>query len=233
MPTWRRDGSGRASYRPLPSFSREGIYTPDDIMAGAVPKGPVLIYDDDHFYMGGVIAEKLRQMGLAVTLVTPAESASFFTHNMLDHGRIQARLIELDVNIVANRKVTAFHGDHVETACVYTGRLSKIECGSVVTVTARNARDELAVALRADEAALAKAGIKSVRADRRCLRAGDDRACGVCRASLRAGTGCGASGGDAVQAGDGDGGVGTSKTLSPRPRSGRGMQHSRPANVAG
>ncbi len=161
---WRRDGSGRASYRPLPSFSRDGIYTPDDIMDGAVPKGPVLIYDDDHFYMGGVIAEKLRQMGLALTLVTPAELASFFTHNMLDHGRIQARLIELDVNIVANRKVTAFHGDHVETACVYTGRLSRIECGSVVTVTARNARDELAVALRADEAALAKAGIKSVTA---------------------------------------------------------------------
>jgi dimethylamine/trimethylamine dehydrogenase len=159
---WRRDGSGRASYRPLPSFGSDGIYTPDDIMAGTVPKGPVLIYDDDHFYMGGVIAEKLRQRGLAVTLVTPAESASFFTHNLLDHGRIQARLIELDVNIVANRKVTAFHGDHVETECVYTGRLSKIECGSVVTVTARNARDDLAVALRADEAGLRKAGIKSV-----------------------------------------------------------------------
>ena len=115
--------------------------------------------------MGGVIAEKLRQMGLAVTLVTPAESASFFTHNMLDHGRIQARLIELDVNIVANRKVTAFHGDHVETACVYTGRLSKIECGSVVTVTARNARDELAVELRGGRRRrCASAGIKSVTA---------------------------------------------------------------------
>ena len=121
-----------------------------------------MIYDDDHFYMGGVMAEKLRQMGLAATLVTPAEIASFWTHNTLDHGRIQARLIELDVDIVANRKITAFNGDHVETACVYTGRLSKIDCGSVVTVTARNARDELAVRLRADDAALRKAGIKSV-----------------------------------------------------------------------
>jgi len=162
--TWRRDGSGRAHYRPLPTFSRDGVYTPDDIMAGAVPKGPVLVYDDDHFYMGGVLAEKLRQMGLAVTLVTPAESASFFTHNMLDHARIQARLIELDVNIVANRKVMAFNGDHVETACVYTGRPSKIPCASVVTVTARNAIDELAMALKADGEALRKAGIKSVTA---------------------------------------------------------------------
>jgi dimethylamine/trimethylamine dehydrogenase len=162
--TWRRDGSGRASYRALPGFDREGVHTPDDIMAGAVPKGPVVIFDDDHFYMGGVLAEKLRQMGLALTLVTPAESASFFTHNMLDHGRIQARLIELDVTIVANRKVTAFKGDHVETACVYTGRQSTIPCGSLVTVTARNANDALAIALRADESALRKAGIKSVTA---------------------------------------------------------------------
>jgi dimethylamine/trimethylamine dehydrogenase len=161
---WRRDGSGRAHYRPLPSFAREGVYTPDDIMAGAAPKGPVLIYDDDHFYMGGVLAEKLRQMGLAVTLVTPAESASFFTHNMLDHARIQARLIELDVAIVANRKVTAFNGDHVETACVYTGRLSQIPCASVVTVTARNAKDGLAVALKGDGDALRRAGVKSVTA---------------------------------------------------------------------
>jgi dimethylamine/trimethylamine dehydrogenase len=162
--TWRRDGSGRAHYRPLPSFARDGVYTPDDIMAGTVPKGPVMIYDDDHFYMGGVLAEKLRQAGLAVTLVTPAESASFFTHNMLDHARIQARLIELDVSIIANRKVTAFNGDHVETACVYTGRLSTIPCGSVVTVTARNSNDGLLAALKGGEAALRKAGIKSVTA---------------------------------------------------------------------
>jgi dimethylamine/trimethylamine dehydrogenase len=83
---------------------------------------------------------------------------------MLDHARIQARLIELDVNIVANRKVTAFNGDHVETACVYTGRLSKIACASVVTVTARNSNEGPAVALKGDEAGLRRAGIKSVTA---------------------------------------------------------------------
>jgi dimethylamine/trimethylamine dehydrogenase len=162
--TWRRDGVGYRHHHPIEKLDHPHIVTPGDVMNGITVGGPVVVFDDDHYYMGGVLAEKLRQMGLAVTLVTPAESASFFTHNMLDHGRIPARLIELDVAIVANRKVTAFHGDHVETACVYTGRLSKIECASVVTVTARNSRDELAAALRADEAALRKAGIQSVRA---------------------------------------------------------------------
>ena len=42
---WRRPGV----YRPLPTFDRDGVYTPDDIMAGRRPKGRVVIYDDDHF----------------------------------------------------------------------------------------------------------------------------------------------------------------------------------------
>src|SRR5262249_925769 len=102
---------------PLPGFDGPAVCTPDDLMAGARPKGAVVVFDDDHFYMGGIMAEVLRQAGLAVTLVTPAESASSWTQNTLEHARIQKRLIETGVTIVANRTVTAFARDHVETAC--------------------------------------------------------------------------------------------------------------------
>jgi len=50
--------------RPLapPPAARDSIAwrlaTPDDIMAGALPEGPVVIFDDDHYYMGGVLAEE-------------------------------------------------------------------------------------------------------------------------------------------------------------------------------
>jgi dimethylamine/trimethylamine dehydrogenase len=114
--------------------------------------------------MGGVLAEQLRSGGVAVTLVTPEESASQWTHNTLEHERIQARLLELGVEIVANRAVTAFHGDHVATACVYTRRPRDIACRSVVTVTARLPNDDLCRDLRSDPAALAAAGNKSVTA---------------------------------------------------------------------
>jgi dimethylamine/trimethylamine dehydrogenase len=114
--------------------------------------------------MGGVLAEKLRRAGLAVTLVTPAESASFWTHNTLEHTRIQTRLLEAGVAIVANRSVTAFNGDHVETACVFTGQWRPIPCAAVVTVTARLPDDGLYRALLADTEALAAAGIRSVTA---------------------------------------------------------------------
>ncbi|MEE8534670.1 MAG: NAD(P)-binding protein, partial [Kiloniellales bacterium] len=73
---WRRDGIGRANSDPLGGSAGRGIYTPDDIMAGARPASPVLIFDDDHYYMGGVLAEKLRRDGCAVALVTPAFAAS-------------------------------------------------------------------------------------------------------------------------------------------------------------
>src|SRR5262249_900050 len=117
--TWRRDGTGPAHTRPVPGFEEGGAYTPDDVLAAAAVKGPVVVFGDDHFYMGGLMAEKLRQAKLAVTLVTPAESASSWTQNTLEHGRIQTRLIEAGVTIVAYRTVTAFAGDHVETACVF------------------------------------------------------------------------------------------------------------------
>ena len=162
--TWRRDGVGRARRTTIPGFTGPGVYTPDDVMAGVTIAGPVVVFDDDHYYIGGVLAEKLRQLGLAVTLVTPAESASHWTHNTLEHERIQTRLLELGVELVANRAVTAFRGDHVTTACVYTQRPRDIPCRAVVTVTARLPDDALRRSLEADAPALAAAGIKSVTA---------------------------------------------------------------------
>ena len=38
-------------------------------MEGRLPKlGPVVVFDDEHFYMGSVIAERLVAAGLAIAL---------------------------------------------------------------------------------------------------------------------------------------------------------------------
>ena len=62
---------------------------------GVEPKGPVVVFDDDHFYMGGAIAEKLRRDGCEVTLVTPAAEVSSWTHNTLDQHAVQKQLMGL------------------------------------------------------------------------------------------------------------------------------------------
>jgi dimethylamine/trimethylamine dehydrogenase len=63
----------------MPGLDKIRVHTPDDIMAGTEPSGPVVIFDDEHYYMGGVIAEKLARSGMAVTLVTPESLVSAFT----------------------------------------------------------------------------------------------------------------------------------------------------------
>ncbi|HLB79537.1 MAG TPA: FAD-dependent oxidoreductase, partial [Dongiaceae bacterium] len=178
---WRRDGVGRAHFYPVPGFDRDTVYTPDDIMAGTRPAGPVVVFDDDHYYIGGVLAEKLRRDGIEVTLVTPADTASAWTANTLELPRIQKRLLELGVEIVAQRSVAGFDGERIELACIHTGRLTTIGCASVVTVTARLPEEALYRDLTADPAGLAAAGVRSVTA------IGDCHAPGTIAAAVYAG----------------------------------------------
>ncbi len=179
---WSRDGCGRWHGFPVPGFDLPQVLTPDDVMAGRRPlAGPVVVFDDDHYYMGGVLAEALRLDGLEVTLITPAPNASAWTSNTLELGQIQRRLLGLGVAIVANRAVTAFRGDHVETACVFTGRVEPLPASSVVAVTARLPEESLWLDLNDDPDALAAAGVQSIR------RIGDCEAPGTIAAAVYAG----------------------------------------------
>ncbi len=141
--TWRADGVGRANEVPVEGWEAVECLTPDDVMAGAEVAGPVLIYDDDHYYMGGVLAEKLRADGLDVILVTPTPDVSHWTHNTMEQGRIQTRLMEMDVDIVPLHELVSLSPGEAELGCVYTGRTRKKECQSIVLVTSRSPVDDL------------------------------------------------------------------------------------------
>jgi dimethylamine/trimethylamine dehydrogenase len=149
---WRRDGVGRGHYEPVPGHGRNGIFTPDDVMAGAEIEGPVVIYDTDHYAMGGVIAEALRLKGLDVTLVTPMAVVSAWTEIMLEQRRIQARLHEIGVKIVPLHSLAAIEPRHVTLAYAYTGEKREIEAASVVLVTTLVPDDSLYHALAARSA---------------------------------------------------------------------------------
>jgi dimethylamine/trimethylamine dehydrogenase len=142
--SWRRDGVARHHTKPIQIDVAAVVLTPDDILDGKRPRGKkVVLYDDDHYYMGGVIAELLRKENYDVTLVTPSCLVSSFTKASLEQAKIQTKLLELDVSIVANTAVQAIAGDHVILSCVFTGRTHKLEASSVILVTARNAGDQL------------------------------------------------------------------------------------------
>ena len=58
---WLREGLGREHREPIPGLEQMLILTPDDLMDGIPVNGKVLIFDENHYYMGGVLAEKLRK----------------------------------------------------------------------------------------------------------------------------------------------------------------------------
>ena len=103
---WRSDGVGRDSGYPV--FDGPNVFTPDDLMSGRIPEpGPVIVWDDDHYYMGGVLAELCRANGLEVTIVTPAATVSAWTANTLEALPIAKRIAKLGIAVVPYSSVTA------------------------------------------------------------------------------------------------------------------------------
>ena len=161
--TWRSDGIARFNLLPIGIDAAMPVFTPDDLMDGKRPMGDVVIYDDDHYYMGSVLAELLVQNGNRVTFLTPATKAAEWSVNTLEQGFIQARLLEIGVDVRVTRAVTEVKADGVSACCTYTGRSEEIACDAVVMVTARLPDDQLYLDLKARESAWADNGIRSVK----------------------------------------------------------------------
>lgn len=160
---WRADGVARQHVVPMPADPAMPVFTPDDIMAGRLPKGAVVVFDDDHYYMGGVMAELLAKAGCTVTLVTPSAYVSDWTLNTLEQGAIHRRLVENGVTITLNTGIAALHAEGVETECVYTGATARLGCDAVVMVASRISDDALYHDLLARQGDWADAGIRSVK----------------------------------------------------------------------
>ncbi len=170
--SWRRDGLGRAHRAPIPGVDEDGIFTPDDVMSGAKLSGPVVIYDDDHYYMGSVLAELAVEQGHKVAYVTPATDVAHWTHNTMEQSRIQYRLINLGVDLHFAHKIASIGDEEIELSCIYSDNRAWLDRGSLVLVTMRDANNMLCRELTDDPEALETAGIKSITAIGDCLAPG-------------------------------------------------------------
>ena len=159
---WRRDGTGREHPFAIPGSERTNVYTPDDLMDGLELSGNVIVYDDDHFYLGGVIAELLHAGGAQVTIATPAVDVSNWTHNTLEQEAIQSRLMNIGVSIRTNVSLDEIGFDHIRVSCVYTEIVTEVPADHVVLVTAMSPHDVLYNELLATQDKWADAGIDSV-----------------------------------------------------------------------
>ena len=160
---WRADGVSRYHVVPIANDDSLPLFTPDDLMDGKLPAGRVVLFDDDHYYMGGVLAELLAGEGCAVTLVTPAAYVSAWSNNTLEQASVHARLVELGVEIELNRAVSRIEGSQVFSECVYSGAEQATPADAIVMVTSRLGRDTLWQELVAREDEWEARGIKSIK----------------------------------------------------------------------
>jgi dimethylamine/trimethylamine dehydrogenase len=157
---WRRDGIGRELWQPIPGHDLAHIFTPDDIMADRLPSGRVVVFDDDHYYMGGVLAEHLANHGCEVTLLTPAPMISHWTQYTMEQHRIQARLMHKGVRLYPQHILSAIRPDSVTISNTVSGVGTDLPCDAVLLVTDRLPDDVLYQALKP---ALAEKKLSSLR----------------------------------------------------------------------
>jgi len=166
---WRNDGIGRNHREPVPGLDKIDVFTPDDIMNDISVKGRVVIYDDDHYYMGGIIAEKLRRAGHEVLLVTPAATISSWSEWTLEQEQTQKLLIELGVEFATQTDLVSADAGMVELTCVFTDRRTEKDCDSLVLISERISNDKLYHSLQEKSENLSEAGIKTLKCIGDCL----------------------------------------------------------------
>ncbi|HEY3851922.1 MAG TPA: FAD-dependent oxidoreductase [Steroidobacteraceae bacterium] len=147
---------------PVGELAGPTVYTPDDIAAGIVPEGPVVVFDFDNYYLAGAVAEQLAGQNSGVTYVTTAGNASAWTFMTNELPLVHRALTKAGVPIHTLKRVTAFDGESVSIADVYTGAESRLPCRSLVLVGIRKPNDDLYNALAARTSDLDRAGIATV-----------------------------------------------------------------------
>jgi dimethylamine/trimethylamine dehydrogenase len=141
--SWRRDGTGRWHDAPIRDLPAASVFTPDDIMAGTLPRGRVVLFDDDNYYLGPVIAERLVRAGSPVVYVTTESEPGAWSGHTREQPAMHRRLLELGVEIAVNTALEGFDGREAILARTLDGARQRIAADALVLVTSREPEDRL------------------------------------------------------------------------------------------
>src|SRR5262249_31230434 len=134
--------------RPPAFDSSVETLTPDDLMAGRRPAGErILLFDDDHYYLGGVLAELLAAEGKRVTPVTSAPRVSEGSVNTVEHAGIHSPGVDACGELEVGQALAAVAGETALLVDALTRSEREVPVDGLVLVTARLPEDGLATQL--------------------------------------------------------------------------------------
>ena len=140
----------------------DSIFTPEDILNGCELKSPVIIFDFDYYYMGGLMAEYIKDLGHEVTIITPFDKVSPWSFNSNEIDEVQLRLLEKNIKVITQCRIRKVKDSSVKLIHKVSHEETDIDRGSLVLVGYRKQNDSLFSDLNSREEDLKKSGIKSL-----------------------------------------------------------------------
>ena len=147
---------------PILITKTDSIFTPEDVLEGCELQSPVIIFDFDYYYMGGLIAEYIKSLGHEVTIITPFEKVSPWSFNSNEVSEIESRLLDKDIKVLTEHRIIDIGESSIKIIHQVTNKKTDVDRGSLVLVGHRKQSDSLYTLLTSDEDALKASGIKSV-----------------------------------------------------------------------
>ena len=147
---------------PILITKTDSIFTPEDVLEGYELQSPVIIFDFDYYYMGGLIAEYIKDLGHEVTIITPFEKVSPWSFNSNEVSEIESRLLDKDIKVLTKHRINDIGESSIEIIHQVINKKTDVDRGSLVLVGHRKQSDTLYTQLTSDEDALKASGIKSV-----------------------------------------------------------------------
>ena len=138
------------------------IFTPEDVLNGCELKSPVIIFDFDYYYMGGLMAEYIKDLGHEVTIITPFDKVSPWSFNSNEIDEIQLSLLEKNIRVFTQNRIITVEDSSVKTIHKVSHEEADIDRGSLVLVGYRKQNDSLYSDLNSREGDLSSSGIKSL-----------------------------------------------------------------------
>ena len=138
------------------------IFTPENVLNGCELKSPVIIFDFDYYYMGGLMAEYIKDLGHEVTIITPFDKVSPWSFNSNEIDEIQLRLQEKDIRVITQCRIKKVKDSSLKLIHKVSHEETDIDRGSLVLVGYRKQNDSLYSDLNSREEDLKTSGIKSL-----------------------------------------------------------------------
>ncbi len=147
---------------PQPVEKQEGVFTPDDVLKGCELQSPVVIYDFDYYYMGGLIAEYIADLGHEVTIITPFENVSPWSFMSNEVNAIKAKMYEKNIKTITEYRISKLKNESLTLTHKITKEIMDVDRRSLVIVGMRLPVDSLFRELSANQSLLEDSGIKTL-----------------------------------------------------------------------